>query len=250
MGRLGDKTCCHCDALLYEGEATKKSKMKPGEWRGCSCCSDGQVDLPAVEGCTRVDDLWCGKEGEDAAKAKLLHAHARKFNNALALAYEQVEEPEVESGGWQPSVVIQGKLYHKIGPLQAEEGEVPKFAQLYVHDPSADDDIADQRSKHMYLPSTMSRADRVTMNSALKINKACASKPRSIPRLQSSPRVPRGRGAASAAQASGSKCSSSTEPQTQTSQTRKLRLSSSCEPAQPIERALSSPAERGVTADR
>ena len=35
-----------------------------------------------------------------------------------------------------------------------------------------------------------------------EINKACASKPRSIPRLQSSPRVPRGRGAASAAQAS------------------------------------------------
>ena len=102
--------------------------MKPGEWRGCSCCSDGQVDLPAVEGGTRVDELWCGKEGEDAAKAKLLLAHPRKFNNALALAYEQVEEPEVESGGWQPSVVIQGKLYHKIGPLQPEEGAAPAFA--------------------------------------------------------------------------------------------------------------------------
>ena len=71
---------------------------------------------------------WQLPPGEDAAKAKLLHAHARKFNNALALAYEQVEEPEVESGGWQPSVVIQGKLYHKIGPLQPEEGAAPAFA--------------------------------------------------------------------------------------------------------------------------
>ena len=36
---------------------------------------------------------------------------------------------------YNPSVVIQGKLYHTIGPLQASAGDTPKFAQIYVHDP-------------------------------------------------------------------------------------------------------------------
>ena len=49
--------------------------------------------------CDRVDALWCDESG---AKAKLLREHARKFNNALALAYEEVEEPDV-GGGWKPS---------------------------------------------------------------------------------------------------------------------------------------------------
>ena len=161
VGRLGDVTCCHCKALLFRGEA-EDSKLKRGgrRGRGGLCCSDGQVDLAEVQRDERIDELWCAKDGDDAAKAKLLNAHPRKFNNALALAYEEVEEPEVANGGWQPSVVIRGKMYHKIGPLQAAEGAAPAFAQLYVHDPSTDDDVADRRYKHMYLPSGMSKADR------------------------------------------------------------------------------------------
>ena len=64
VGRLGDKTCCHCDALLYEGEATKKSKMKPGEWRGCSCCGQRR--------CCR-DRFWCAGNGwQPPASIRLL----------------------------------------------------------------------------------------------------------------------------------------------------------------------------------
>ena len=56
-----------------------------------------------------------------------MRQHSRKFNNALALACELVEEPNLADGsGWQPPVVIQGKLYHLVGPLQAGEGSAPK----------------------------------------------------------------------------------------------------------------------------
>ena len=58
--------------------------------RGKSCCSDGAVLLPAVEGHARVDALW---SNQTDPKAKLLREHSRKFNNALALAYEEVLEP-------------------------------------------------------------------------------------------------------------------------------------------------------------
>ena len=68
----------------------------------------------------RVDELWRGATD----KAKLLRECSRKFNNAMALAYEEVLEPELEdTSSWQPSVVIQGNLYHRIGPLTADEGK-------------------------------------------------------------------------------------------------------------------------------
>ena len=44
------------------------------------------------------------------------------------------KRPAFDDGGWQPSVVIQGKLYHKIGPLNADDEHAPAFAQLYVYE--------------------------------------------------------------------------------------------------------------------
>ena len=163
VGLLGAATCEHCHAQLFAGEV---ADGKRGKKRGRYCCMDGQVVLPEVQGLPRLDALW---RDETDAKARLLRQHSRKFNNALALAWELVEEPNLADGsGWQPSVVIQGKLYHLVGPLQAGEGSAPKFAQLYVHDPSAADDVATQRYKHMYLPATTSAADRARAVELLK----------------------------------------------------------------------------------
>merc|ERR1711924_249313 len=93
--------------------------------------------------------------------SKVLREFGRKFNNACALAYEEVLEPDLEAGsGWQPSVVIQGKMYHRIGPLTEEAGKKKAFAQLYVHDPAAADDIAATRRDYMFLPKGTSKKKR------------------------------------------------------------------------------------------
>ena len=81
----------------------------------------------------RIDALW---RGTDEA-SKTLRKHSRQFNNALALASELYKEVDIT--GWAPSLVLTGKLYHSIGPLQAE-GDQPAFAQLYVHDPAAENE--------------------------------------------------------------------------------------------------------------
>ena len=44
--------------------------------------------------------------------------------------------------------MIQGKLYHKIGPLNADDEHAPAFAQLYVYDPDAVDDVAERRCNY------------------------------------------------------------------------------------------------------
>ena len=49
-----------------------------------------------------------------------------------------VREPDNRPGPstWVPAVTIQGKIYHRLGPLAPPDGETKQFAQLYVHDPA------------------------------------------------------------------------------------------------------------------
>ena len=84
----------------------------------------------------------------DPALTKLWHAtsaigntlrkFARPLNNAFAMASQVVHMPKLAPGrnGWNPSLVIQGKLHHFMGPLFPAEGKPTAFAQTYMHDPS------------------------------------------------------------------------------------------------------------------
>ena len=48
--------------------------------------------------------------------------------------------------GFNPTPTIQGKMYHRIGPLEAKEGQDAKFGQIYFVDGDMSDQ-ADQRLK-------------------------------------------------------------------------------------------------------
>lgn len=61
------------------------ASSRKGKKRGRSCCCDGAVQLPDVRKLPRLEELW--RDRSDP-KAKVLREEARKFNNALALAYE------------------------------------------------------------------------------------------------------------------------------------------------------------------
>ena len=94
----------------------------------------------------------------DTPAAKLFRANSRSFNNALALSSIKVTERRFQ--GYSPSVIFEGKVFQYSGPLQAEDGEDPKFAQLYVKDPALE---RAHREGNMSLPASMSQEDRQTM---------------------------------------------------------------------------------------
>lgn len=50
----------------------------------------------------------------------------------LALASQAVQEVHPTSGNinYNPCVTVQGRLYHKIGPLLPDEDRIPSFAQI------------------------------------------------------------------------------------------------------------------------
>ena len=73
-------------------------------------------------------NLWMGND----AKSRLFKAYARQLNNAVCLSSLTVTERNL--GGFNPSVVFQGKVHHRAGALLPADGEQPKCAQLYVYD--------------------------------------------------------------------------------------------------------------------
>ena len=148
--------CTHCGALLFAGEAKQTNARGPFAtmWEGGAlCCSKGAVMLPPVERAEGIESMW-----RDPDQRKLLTTHSRRLNNALALASAHAKAGAVPGrDGWNPSVVIQGKLHHHIGPLRAADGATPLYAQLYINDPAASSDVVvDQRYARLRLPSSTS----------------------------------------------------------------------------------------------
>ena len=72
-------------------------------------------------------------------RSKVFKKHIVPLNNALCLASLKAKHENPNTGNFKPQVVIQGKAYYYIGPLEAEEGKDSKFVALYVYDPQLQD---------------------------------------------------------------------------------------------------------------
>ena len=77
----------------------------------------------------------------------------------------KVKYKKQPQGSYKPQVMIQGKAYYYIGPLEVGEGETPKFASLYVHDPTME---GAQRANSLYLPRGASENERRICESILQ----------------------------------------------------------------------------------
>ena len=143
-----DNECEHCGALKFRKEASS------------SCCSGGKVLLtqfprPPEE----LMKLWKGHD----SKSRMLRQHSRMFNNALCLSSLKVNLKTFR--GFTPSIVFQGRVQHRAGALLPAEGELPKFAQLYIYDPALE---TNQRFENMVVPSSLSRSQKVLLKDLLK----------------------------------------------------------------------------------
>ena len=88
---------------------------------------DGKVTLDHFpEPPQKLNNLWLG-EGEET---EVFLKYARVLNNAVCLSSVAVHEKIMPN--YNPSVIFHGCVNQYIGPLQAEDGVQPPFAQLYV----------------------------------------------------------------------------------------------------------------------
>ena len=112
------------------------------------CCNSGKIYLdPFPDPPNLLQKLLT----EDTDEAKVFKKNTRPLNNALALSSLQVKTRKFDSN-FIPNVIFEGKVCQRIGPLYPEDGEEPKFAQLYVMDPATS---KTQRVNNMCLPETL-----------------------------------------------------------------------------------------------
>ena len=146
-----NSVCKFCDARKWKDESPTL------------CCNSGKVILPLFpDPPDLLKELLTSKSEE----GRLFRKNTRTFNNALALSSLKVNVKKF-TGGFAPSVIFEGKVCQRIGPMLPEDGEEPKFAQLYVHDPATEHT---SRIKNMSLPDSMSKHEvEIITNTLLEL---------------------------------------------------------------------------------
>ena len=140
--------CPHCGALKFKGES-----------KG-SCCGDGKVSLPLFpRPSPEIMELLLDNNQD----GKIFRKNARYINNAVSLT--SVAMKEERQVGFNPSVIINGQVYHRAGPLLPNDGEVPRYAQLYVNDPNLE---TNRRFENMVLPDTTTGPQREVLRRLLR----------------------------------------------------------------------------------
>ena len=148
IGKM-DVVCEHCGALKYARETST------------TCCSGGKVlPIPFPRPPEGLMKLWT----ENDPKSRIFRENSRHINNAVCLSSLKVDERRFR--GFAPTVVFQGRVQHRAGSLLPSDGEVARFAQLYVYDPALE---SSQRFENMVIPSNMSSPQKALLKESLQI---------------------------------------------------------------------------------
>lgn len=112
--------CDFCNALHFKDEEINNYYQM--------CCHNGKVSLNLFAPHAALRDLL--------NSSRNFRENIRAYNNALAFGSLTTEFPDVALGQGPPILRIHGAIYRNIGSLHPNEGERPKFAQLYIIDTS------------------------------------------------------------------------------------------------------------------
>ena len=125
-------------------------------------------------------NLWLGWPGQQEGELGLLRSTLRKFArqlaNALSMASQTASERRmpagIGAGSWSPSVVIEGRVQRRVGPLVSNAANEPRYSEMYVHDAMhGDGDATDQPSvvvtqlgQCVVLPSSATGPEKVRVS--------------------------------------------------------------------------------------
>ena len=110
--------CRHCEALRFASEP-----------RGL-CCNDGQVQIPDIPD---LPESLHTKLVSDTSFRKDI----RKYNQVFAFASLAADVDRVRYANQTEGVYtfrIHGQVHHQMGSVLPNEGQEPKFAQIYFYD--------------------------------------------------------------------------------------------------------------------
>ena len=122
--------CEHFNAILWCEERLNSHKgTKKPSFR--ICCKQGKIDLPKIAyPPPYLAGLLTG-EGSDATNFK---ENIRSYNSMFSFtSMGGAVDKEINEGKGPYVFRLHGQNYHRIGSLLPEEGNKPRFAQLYIY---------------------------------------------------------------------------------------------------------------------
>ena len=130
--------CPLCDAKFWESE--KLTTSTKSCYKFSLCCGQGKVVLPPL---ASPPEMLMHLLTTADKRGKAFRDQIRAYNSALAFASLGVnldkELANARRGVY--TFRIQGVVHHYIGQLTPREGEAPSFAQIYIHDGTAEGEI-------------------------------------------------------------------------------------------------------------
>ncbi|CDF38585.1 ATP dependant DNA helicase [Chondrus crispus] len=123
--------CSHCKALHFVQERIVSSSAARPMFS--TCCGKGKLSLPLL---TDPPALLRSLLIDDTPRACRFRKNIRAYNSALSMA--SVVAKWVNRGpgtsNFNPTMTMQGEMYHYMGPMMPSEGRAPSFASVYIHD--------------------------------------------------------------------------------------------------------------------
>jgi hypothetical protein len=132
---LGEMTtvCGKCNALHFLDERAASSSCANPQFT--LCCAQGKVTLPPL---TPPPEPLRRLLASNETDAKDFRQHIRFYNSAFAFTSmgANLDTSVAQPGNY--TYRLRSELYHRMGSLLPQPGEVRKFAQLYISDPHAE----------------------------------------------------------------------------------------------------------------
>ncbi|KAJ3513797.1 hypothetical protein NMY22_g14933 [Coprinellus aureogranulatus] len=174
LGRM-DVVCPHCGALHWKDERLSNSKASFPEFG--TCCQRGQVQLEPMP--PPPEPLRKYLTSNDPA-SKHFRENMWQYNRAFSFTSMGVREDHSVNGpGRGPPVFrVSGELHHYSGALEAPDGSLPRYAQLYVIEPR--DALAARRAQNVDLNRGVMRNLQKMLLESPQLLPPCISKPGDI----------------------------------------------------------------------
>ncbi|XP_021974539.1 uncharacterized protein LOC110869606 [Helianthus annuus] len=123
--------CSKCDAMLWEDEMLRGNK-KRNKTSYSLCCSNGDVELPRSP---TPPPLLRHLYKSHTSQSRNFMDNIRAYNMMFSFTSLGGKVDKSYQRGKGPYVFrLQGQNYHRMGSLLPEDGEEPRFSQLYIYD--------------------------------------------------------------------------------------------------------------------
>lgn len=144
LSYLGEWTyvCDRCGALHWLSEKLSNSPKRDPKFS--KCCSKGKVKVPKLSGRCPPLERWLD---DQTPRGKAFRADIQKYNNCFAFTSIGMKQ---DFDTWGPRGIynlrVSGRVTHRIGYFEPNDGEEHRFAQIYMLD---DERAVEVRMNHI-----------------------------------------------------------------------------------------------------